>query len=171
MKKILTLGLLFNSLLLANESIPIIEPHIIMEEQPIILEELPILMEEQPIIEEEQPIIEKINYLPYDEALRIAKIEQKMIMIKMTAEYCHYCKKMDIEVMEEPEIVEALKKDFVSVEIDVEMDEIPLELRKMMTPSFVFVTNNEDVVSIVPGSWTKEDFLGLLKSAKEEGEK
>ncbi len=164
MKKILTLGLLFNSLLLANESIPIIEPHIIMEEQPIILEELPILMEEQ-------PIIEKINYLPYDEALRIAKIEQKMIMIKMTAEYCHYCKKMDIEVMEEPEIVEALKKDFVSVEIDVEMDEIPLELRKMMTPSFVFVTNNEDVVSIVPGSWTKEDFLGLLKSAKEEGEK
>ena len=164
MKKILTLGLLFNSLLLANESIPIIEPHIIMEEQPIILEELPNLMEEQ-------LIIEKINYLPYDDALRIAKIEQKMIMIKMIAEHCHYCKKMDIEVMEEPEIVEALKKDFVSVEIDVERDEIPLELRKMMTPSFVFVTNNEDVVSIVPGSWTKEDFLGLLKSAKEEGEK
>ena len=164
MKKILTLGLLFNSLLLANESIPIIEPHIIMEEQPIILEELPNLMEEQ-------LIIEKINYLPYDDALRIAKIEQKMIMIKMIAEHCHYCKKMDIEVMEEPEIVEALKKDFVSVEIDVEMDEIPLELRKIMTPSFVFVTNNEDVVSIVPGSWTKEDFLGLLKSAKEEGEK
>ena len=150
MKKLLTLTLFLNFLLFADESINLFD--------------IP-LTQETP---QKESTTQNIKYLPYDEAIKIAKAEDKMIMIKMTAEHCHYCKKMDIKVMIEPEIVEALKKDFVSVEIDVEMDEIPLGLRKMMTPSFVFVTNNEDVVSIVPGSFTKEAFLEVLKKAKDE---
>ena len=105
------------------------------------------------------------TYFPYDEALEMAKKEHKIIMIKLTAEHCQYCKKMDREVMVEKEVIATLKKSFVSVEIDVIKEKIPLDLNQTMTPTFVFVTEDEKVLLKVPGSWNKEDFLDFLNSA------
>ncbi len=146
MNKLFTLSLLLSSLLIANEMVTT----------------------ELPATHIKNIEVNQTTYFSYDEALELARKNHKIIMIKLTAQHCHFCKKMDREVMVEKEVVTALKKDFVSVEIDVDNDKIPLDLNPTMTPTFIFVTEDEKIMAKIPGSWGKEDFLDFLKSAVEK---
>ncbi len=116
----------------------------------------------------------KLEFVGYEKALETAKKENKVILLKLTREHCHFCKKMDREVFSDSEVREALNKDFIVVEIDIGKEELPLELKKGMTPTFVFVHKDEEIMAKIPGSWSKKDFLEILKEAvkaKEKGEK
>jgi len=122
--------------------------------------------------EEKDYVKEKLEFVGYQKALERAKKEEKLILIKLTREHCHFCKKMDREVFTESEVREALNKDFIVVEIDIGKEELPLGLKKGMTPTFIFVNNKEKILGKIPGSWTKEDFLEILKEAiKSKGDK
>jgi len=114
----------------------------------------------------------KLEFVGYQKALETAKKEDKIILLKLTREHCHFCKKMDREVFAEAEVREALNKDFTVVEIDIKKEELPLGLKKGMTPTFVFVHKDEEIMAKIPGSWSKKDFLDILKEAiKAKGEK
>ncbi len=114
----------------------------------------------------------KLKLVAYEKALEIAKKEHKIIMIKLTREHCHFCKKMDREVFREKEILDALEKDFTVVEVDIGKNTPPLGLKRGMTPTFVFVSEEENIMGKTPGSWTKQDFLEILKEAvKAKGDK
>ncbi|RUM71107.1 MAG: hypothetical protein DSZ08_03545, partial [Sulfurovum sp.] len=60
-----------------------------------------------------------IHYERFDTAYEKAKKEDKIIIIKATAPRCRYCAKMDRELLIDKEVVNALKKDFIVVSIDV----------------------------------------------------
>jgi thioredoxin-related protein len=108
--------------------------------------------------------VNKTPYVSYVRAVELAQKSEKMIMIKLTAEYCGYCKKMDKEVMDDKEVLSILEKNFITVEIDVDKEKIPLGIERTLTPTFIFVDKNEKVLSKIPGSWNKKDFLELLTS-------
>jgi len=117
--------------------------------------------------DENKPHLERrvsSHYVSYDRALDIAKHSNKTIMIKLTAEHCKYCKKMDREVMNKKEVLSLLDKSFIPVEIDVDREPLPLGLKRTITPTFVFVDKNQRILSKIPGSWNKKDFLELLTS-------
>jgi len=116
----------------------------------------------------ERDMIKKIGvkYEGFENALKKAKKEHKIIMIKIMSKDCHFCKKMDREVFVEKEIVEALEKDFVSVSIDIGTTKLPLGLKSEMTPNFVFVDADSKVLMNMPGAWDKIDFLSVLRDAK-----
>jgi len=117
-------------------------------------------------------IEKKLEFLGYKNALKIAQESHKIILIKLTRENCHFCKKMDREVFLDEEIIEAISKNFTVVEIDIGKDELPLNLKKGMTPTFIFINENEKIMAKIPGAWTKKDFLEILKEAvKAKGEK
>ena len=120
----------------------------------------------------DEHIEKKLEFVGYTKALEHAKKEDKIILLKLTREHCHFCKKMDREVFTETEVREALNKDFTVVEIDVGKENLPLGLKKGMTPTFVFVDKNEKIMAKIPGSWSKKDFLEILEEAiKAKGEK
>ncbi len=106
----------------------------------------------------------------FENALRRAQKEDKIIMIEATAPHCHYCIKMNREVLTEPEVVSVLQKDFIVVSVDVSQKSLPLGLNASMTPTFFFVftdgTNENVKTKRIPGAWNKEDFLEILKEAK-----
>jgi thioredoxin-related protein len=108
-----------------------------------------------------------VKYEGFDKALQRAKVEDKIIMIKAMSKGCHFCRKMDREVMIEKEVIAAIEKDFIPVSIDVSIHALPLNLKAEATPSFIFVDKNAKVLLNVPGAWGKIDFLALLKEAKE----
>jgi len=111
-----------------------------------------------------------IKYESFDVAMKKALKEDKIIMIKATASHCHYCIKMDREVLVEDTVVQALQKDFIVVSVDVGKESLPLGLKASMTPTFffIFVDKDKDKVRTkrIPGAWSKEDFLEILKEAK-----
>jgi len=112
-----------------------------------------------------------LNYVTYEDSLKVVNEDNRTIMIKMTAKHCKYCKKMDNEVLSNEEVISTLTKNFVSVEIDVDNDEIPLDLNRTMTPTFIFVNKNENIVKKVVGSWGKKDFLDILNLVVEKSKK
>lgn len=56
----------------------------------------------------------------YQEAVRTAQRENKPLYLYFYSESCGYCKQMDKEVLEDKEIGNLLKKDFVYLRIDGE---------------------------------------------------
>ena len=111
-----------------------------------------------------------IQYESFDSALKKARFEDKIIMIKATSPHCHYCIKMDREVLVEEEVRQALQKDFIVVSVDVSKGSLPLGLSAGMTPTFFFIFQDKNTAKIktksIPGAWNKEDFLEILKEAK-----
>lgn len=112
-----------------------------------------------------------VKYQGFDEALIQAKKEKKIIMIKAMTEDCHYCRKMEREVMIEKEVTDALKKDFITVMVDVSKMALPLGLKSALTPTFIFINEDQKVLMNIPGAWNKTDFLLLLEEAKQKDKK
>ena len=107
-----------------------------------------------------------VKFEGFKAALQRAKTENKLIMIEAMSSTCHFCKKMEQEVMMEPEIVIAIEKDFIPVAIDVNKHSLPLGIKVDLTPSFIFIDSNKNIIMNIPGAWAKNDFLELLKEAK-----
>jgi len=109
--------------------------------------------------------VKSVQYAGFDEALKRAKKEHKIIMIEAMSKECHFCRKMEREVMIEDEIVKAIEKDFIPVSIDISVHTLPLGLKTEITPSFIFIDEYKNILLNVPGAWGKSDFLELLKEA------
>lgn len=113
-----------------------------------------------------------VKYELFDKALEKAKAEDKIVMIKASAAHCHYCVKMDREVMVDSSVKKALNKNFVPVEVDISKKRLPLGLRADMTPTFFFIDKESKVIKTIPGAWNVEDFLEILNEVTQlKGEK
>ncbi len=107
-----------------------------------------------------------VEYEGFEKALQKAKKEHKIIMIKVMTKDCYFCRKMDREVMVEPEVVALLEEDFIPVAIDISTTKLPLGLKTELTPSFIFIDENAKVLLNIPGAWDKMDFLEILREAQ-----
>ena len=107
-----------------------------------------------------------VQYEGFEKALKQAQKEHKIIMLKVMTNECHYCRKMDREVMIEEDVIQAIKEDFIPVSIDISLHELPLGLKTELTPSFIFIDENAKVLLNIPGAWNSMDFLAILKEAK-----
>jgi thioredoxin-related protein len=56
----------------------------------------------------------------YDEALKKAKADKKLVMIDIYTDWCGYCKKLDKEVYTNKEVQEKLAKSFICVKLNPE---------------------------------------------------
>jgi len=105
---------------------------------------------------------EPTKEMNYNQAIEEAKNSNKMIMLKLTADHCKYCIKMDKEVLADKEVQSVLSKKFITVNINVDKETLPLGLKRTITPTFIFVDKEGKIVSKIPGSWNKKDFMELL---------
>ena len=103
------------------------------------------------------------NKMSYSQALKMAQKSNRLIMIKLTSDHCKYCIKMDKEVMVDKEVQKLLSQYFITVNINVDKEKIPLGIKRTITPTFIFVDKNQKIVSKIPGSWNKRDFMDLLE--------
>ncbi|MCF6207336.1 MAG: hypothetical protein L3J47_10665, partial [Sulfurovum sp.] len=75
---------------------------------------------------------------------------------------------MDRNVMVEPEVKAALEKDFVLVKKNLLIEKLPLGMKRLGTPSFYFIrSDGKNILEMVEGTGTIEEFLQLLQSVKE----
>ncbi len=108
----------------------------------------------------------------YQEALKIAKQEGKIIVIEGFIPYCRGCMWMDRNVMVEPEVKAALEKDFVLVKKNLLIEKLPLGMKRLGTPSFYFIgSDGKSILEMVEGTGTIEEFLQLLQSVKEKAKR
>ena len=109
----------------------------------------------------------------YEKALSLAQGNSKIMLLKLTSNNCHFCKKMEREVISDREVLSLLNKNFILINIDVKKEILPLNLKYKVTPTFFFIDKNEKVISKIQGAWNKKDFIELLEMVlkKVKGEK
>lgn len=98
--------------------------------------------------------------------LNKAKNESKKILIYATSKTCFFCKKMDKEVLSLSEIKDFSDKNYIFVEVDMENSSLPFDLQKeykKITPSFFIVDEKGNLNNQYPGSWSKKDYMDILK--------
>ena len=102
-----------------------------------------------------------------------AQKNNKIIIIEASTADCHFCKKMKKEVINTKEIQALLQKDFILIEVDVDKNKLPFDLKKVykgITPSFFFLNKKGKLLSDFPGSWNKKDFSMILtEHVKQKG--
>jgi len=59
-----------------------------------------------------------------------------------------------------------INSKFIPVKIDMDFDDIPLNLNPKMTPTFYFISKEEKILKVIPGSWNIEDFKDLTRKIK-----
>jgi thioredoxin-related protein len=120
---------------------------------------------------EEMIVKHSVKRYSYDDALKKAKKENKIVLLEGYITSCRGCIKMDREVFVEDEVKKALDKDFVLVKQNVLAKKLPLGLESLGTPAFYFFTNDgKHLIDGLQGTGNVEEFLDMLSLIKESAD-
>ncbi|CAA6811493.1 MAG: Unknown protein [uncultured Sulfurovum sp.] len=114
-------------------------------------------------IDKNRTIIEEEEVSPYLKALESIKENSKVILLAIRATDCHYCDRMESETLSESSVKDALEKDFIVLHYNQDLEMLPMELQEGMTPNFVFVDKDENIINMYPGMRTPSEFKDALK--------
>ncbi len=127
-----------------------------------------------------------IKWYSFEEAYQMNKKKPKKIFIDVFTEWCGWCKKMDAETFTDPTIAKYMSKHFYCVKFDAERkDTIVLDgqtfvnpnptskrsthklaselLRGQMSyPSYVFLNEKGQELTVVAGYQKAQDFEGVI---------
>ena len=63
---------------------------------------------------------EKVNWISWEEAVALSSQEQKMIFVDVYTDWCGWCKRMDKNTFQQPEIARYINKYYYAVKFDAE---------------------------------------------------
>ena len=137
---------------------------------------------------EAQTPANKINWMSFEEAVKLNASAPKKIFIDVYTDWCGWCTKMDQTTFMNPSVAEYINENYYAVKFNAEQSE-PIEFMghtfvnqnpngarkgthqlaqallqgKMSYPSYVFMNEKNQILTIVPGYAEAKDFLPILK--------
>ena len=131
---------------------------------------------------------DKINWMSFEEAVKLNETKPKKIFIDVFTDWCGWCTKMDQTTFVDKDVVAYMNENFYAVKFNAEQAE-PIEFSgytftnktpngarkgthelaqallqgKMSYPSYVFMNENNQLITVVPGYIEAYNFLYILK--------
>lgn len=131
---------------------------------------------------------DKINWMSFEEAIKLNETKPKKIFIDVFTNWCGWCTKMDQTTFIDKDVVAYMNENFYAVKFNAEQTE-PIEFSgytftnkspngarkgthelaqallqgKMSYPSYVFMSENNQLITVVPGYIEAYNFLYILK--------
>jgi thioredoxin-related protein len=131
---------------------------------------------------------QEVTWLSWDEAYELSQTDEnpKKIFVDVYTDWCGWCKKMDKDTFQNPEVAQYMKANFYMVKLDAEGKEdisfdgktfkyVPSGRRgyhefaaallqgKMSYPTVVFLDEEFKMLSPVPGYQKVEPFLEIAR--------
>lgn len=131
----------------------------------------------------------QVKWMTFEEAVEQSKKEKKKIFIDVYTDWCGYCKVMDKNTFNDPEVARILNENFYPVKFnaeqreDVEFDghvfrfvpagryhELAASLlnNKLSYPTVVFLTENFEMIQPLPGYRKAEEFHMIVQYIGED---
>ena len=128
----------------------------------------------------------KINWIDMKELADLNAKKPKKVFVDMYTDWCGWCKKMDQSTFINPVIVDYMNKNYYAVKFNAERkDEVEFKGKKyvnanpsggrsshqlaqlmlnnrMSYPSFVFLDENLDMITVVPGYRKAPEFEAIM---------
>jgi len=102
----------------------------------------------------------------YESGLEQAKKEKKIVMLMFTLTNCHVCETMKETVYTEPEVMAYVKKYFVPIELNLDLDDKE-GYAVFGTPTFYFLTSDgKQIGDMKVGGSTVDGFMKKLKAVR-----
>ena len=131
---------------------------------------------------------QKINWMTFQEAVKLNETAPKKIFIDVYTDWCGWCKKMDQTTFRSPEVVEYMNANYYAVKLNAEMNDTidfagytfinqggmngrkgthqlaaALLQGRLSYPSYVFMDEKNQLLTVAPGYMEVKDFLPVLK--------
>ncbi|MCX6286060.1 MAG: DUF255 domain-containing protein [Bacteroidetes bacterium] len=127
-----------------------------------------------------------VQWYSFADAYKLNKKKPKKMIVDVYTDWCGWCKKMDKETFQDPETAKYMQKHFYCVKLDAETkdtividsvkfvnknlkarggnNQLAVELLrgKMTYPSYVFINEKNQVLTVVPGYMNVADFAPVL---------
>ena len=101
-----------------------------------------------------------------DEAFKMAKKENKHVMVLMIQDNCQYCKKMKRTTFKESEVIERINNKYIFVQVHRRNDVYPENLKVSAVPTTFFLYEDGRKISVqATGFWNKENFMSFMDDA------
>jgi len=108
-----------------------------------------------------------LGYLSnFNEAIELAKKENKMVMLIMTEDGCPWCENLKERVLIQEEVSHRIKNEFIALILNKDMDIYPSYYETKYTPTTFFIDaqTQEEVWSNI-GYVNPKEFLVVLNDA------
>ena len=127
----------------------------------------------------------EIQWLSFEEAVELNKKEPRKILVDIYTHWCGWCKRMDKDTYENPEVIEYINSHFYPVKLNAEMRDtvqfngvtfvnsgqgrkpahqlaISLLNGKMSYPNTVFLDENFQLLTRAPGYLSPQRLMPIL---------
>lgn len=104
--------------------------------------------------------------ISFDEALKAAAQENKLVFIDFYTDWCGPCKKMAREVFPQKSVGDFMNAKFVNLKLNAEKEGKELAVRYKVSayPTFVVLDTKGEVVADLKGSMDGRSFIGKLEA-------
>ena len=112
-----------------------------------------------------------LTFISYDEALKRAADEKKMVMVFFWADWCRYCVMLRQEVFQNDQVRETFERSYVGVSVDVENDpeKLSQKLRASTAlPTITFLKSDGEPMGYFDGATDPETFIKILEYAADK---
>ena len=131
---------------------------------------------------------QKINWMTFEEAVKLNETAPKKIFIDVFTDWCGWCKRMDQTTFIDKDVVEYMNENYYAVKLDAEMSDTivfagytfvnegsrngrkgthqlaaTLLQGNMSYPSYVFMNEENQLLTVAPGYMEPKDFMPILK--------
>lgn len=116
------------------------------------------------ILNQLQPPVKGLTFIKYEEAIKQAGEENKLVMLFFWSETCTWCTKLRQEVFENDKAREPFEKSFLAVSVDIARDpeKISEEFKPKALPTMAFLRPDGEVLGLLPGYVDLNTFVDII---------
>ena len=131
---------------------------------------------------------QKINWMTFEEAVKLNETAPKKIFIDMYTDWCGWCKKMDQTTFQDSTVIAYMNENYYAVKFNAERNDTivfggytyineggmngrrgthqlaaALLQGRMSYPSYVFMNEKNQLITTAPGYMETKEFMPVLK--------
>ena len=111
-----------------------------------------------------------IRYYGFSQAIKKAKQEKKIVLLKVRSDNCPFCDELDQTLKHNNQVKRLINKHYVMVQMNNSRDHLPLGIHVGVTPSLAFIRPDQQKVEmIIPGIEALGELINVLKEGIKDG--